>query len=357
MPHQRTRRSGAVRRDNEQPIKLSSNAASWDTVYGKSEGLKPLRETGLSLRTRKAVRQEKRNLARRRMAIASLAFLVIVAATLFFWMDNSNRLVGKQLAQNADASMNSGEFFSGIAAGTRSMSNPSTPIISSAVSIEEPTPIIASFNGLDIRLPISVNDLTEVGFHPANHSYAQSFEPRLTLADTDQVKKQKGTGRDKAQQPTDKNAILVGQSFIMYRSGRSGSSTSAIDAGAAHGSVVYSPVNGVVTQICTYTLEGKVKDYEIHIQPEGIDNYEVMVIHIEDLHVEVGDALIAGVSPIARVRNTAQFFKSQLADFSNSDGNHVHIQINDITNPKCQAMHDNRSTPLPVKEQEQDSNH
>jgi murein DD-endopeptidase MepM/ murein hydrolase activator NlpD len=123
----------------------------------------------------------------------------------------------------------------------------------------------------------------------------------------------------------------------MWRA-RPGKPDSAADVGAAPGSTVYSPVDGTVVRIRPYKLYGRVDDFEIHIQPTGHPELDLVMIHVDELQVAKGDAVSAGVTPLAVVRKISDQIHTQLADYVTEGGNHAHFQINDVTNPDYKGL-------------------
>lgn len=209
--------------------------------------------------------------------------------------------------------------------------------LSAAGQAPAPTPILATYGDVTIRLPVALDDLTEVGFHQAARDYGLHLKTSLPTADTDAAKKAHGTGRDKSKQATGEDAVLVGSVLRMWRN-RPGPPDSAVDCGAPPGSTVLSPVDGEVVLVKPYKLYGRVDDFEIHIRPTGHPEIDLVMIHVTDIAVTAGDQLDAGVTPIARVRRISDKMHTQLADYVTEGGNHVHFQLNDATDPDYKGL-------------------
>ena len=212
------------------------------------------------------------------------------------------------------------------------------------VTITNPTPQLATYKGMRIHLPVSMKDLTEVAFHQASYSYALPLNTHMPFEDLSKAKKNKGTKRDKTVQQTGKNALLCGSALKLWRSGRVGSVMTAVDCGAASSSLVFAPVSGIVTKVCTYDYEGKVEDYEIHIRPGGHPNLEIVLIHVKSPYVKRGETVIGGVTPLARVRKMSAYVRNQLSTYAPSGGNHTHVQLNDTTTAEYKRRHAKKST-------------
>lgn len=367
--HRRSVRSTAVRRDGHQPRPISSNLNSFDTIYAREAGLRPARDTGISLQSRRQRRQVQVDKRANRAVVAVVLFLVLLLTSGLIWMNSSNSR-GQAIAQK-EASLD-----------PMSASNPleieriqkNVPVIQASnvvfsakelranpceesylkraatlgISSVTPTPQFATFGDIKLSLPVGVEDLTQVGFHRASSSYAQPLETTLAIMPDEAVKGAGGTKRDKSLQPTSPGALLMGSTFEMPRS-RDTKRRSAVDVGAPAGSLVVSPITGMVVKVSLYNYEGRVDDYEVHIQPDGHPNLEIVLIHIENPVVSVGDTVEAGVTPVAMVRQMSQYIKNQLADYSGTDGNHVHVQINKIDDPLYIKRHVKDKKTITVK--------
>lgn len=351
-PTRRLTRARVQRRDEFQPKVIRSNhdVEAWDTVFGKGSGLQPVRDTGLALQTRHEMRLEARRKRQRTLSlVAALAFFILLFAGIA-WMQHSET-TGRRLAEKATAQASVTEKTSSSRvknASAKSQSGGTPNIASSSLttatavaltreSREESvtttmrTPLVAEYKNIPIHLPVSTATLTEVAFHQASYTYSLSLDTHLPFLDLSKARKQKGTKRDWSMQPYGKKVLLCGKAIKVWRTGRRTSATSAVDCGAEAGSLVYAPIDGVVTRVNTYNYENKCTDYEIHIQPTGHKNLEMVIIHVESPYVVVGDKVVGGQTPIARVRKMSLFVRNQLASYTKGAGNHAHIQLNDTS--------------------------
>ena len=81
-----------------------------------------------------------------------------------------------------------------------------------------------------------------------------------------------------------------------------------------------------------YLLYEELPDVEIHIQPDGRSDLDVVLIHNDGVTAKAGDRVEAGVTPVSHVRDIASFLTDvQLGFYTAADdpGNHSHIQVND----------------------------
>jgi murein DD-endopeptidase MepM/ murein hydrolase activator NlpD len=126
------------------------------------------------------------------------------------------------------------------------------------------------------------------------------------------------------------DGVWAGNAIRLWRSGRNGEPDTAVDIGANPGTDVYSPVSGSVLQARSYLLYGKHPDWEIHIRPDGHPELDAVLIHVEDVSVQAGDRVIAGVTRIAAVRDLTKVMYLQLATYTLNGGAHVHVQLNAV---------------------------
>ena len=281
---------------------------------------------------RKAAHQRKRR--RQRLIIGAIVLcLATVLGAGLCWMHRSNKLARAVVQRNTTET----------ASASTAAARPSTAPAPEPM----PTPVVASFKGVALHLSVSLKDLTEVGFHPASYSYAMPLDTSLVATDTGAVAAAKGTGRDKSKQPAGPAAALIGFSIQMWRTDAgSYEGRSAIDEGAPAGSTTYAPIDGTITAVRYYNYENGCKDYEVHISfdsPE-LARYEIVMIHEDKVRVKVGDKVIAGVTPIAQVRDLTPYLDNQLSVFTGEAGNHAHIQVNDTKSQSYLDVQKQRAT-------------
>ena len=288
-------------------------------------GLGTVRDTGLALEGRAARQQRQRARARRRTIGWSLALTTLLVLASFGWWTSSERRAA------ADP-------FAGSSADSVAAAHKRQGLGFSAGSAKaDPTPLFASYRSLQLRLPVSTASLSEVGFHQAAYTYARHMTTTLKEADNSDTRAAKSTGRETSTQPTGADAMLQGSFIRMWRS-RPGNPDSAADVGAPPGSDVFSPVNGTVTKIKPYKLYGKHDDFEIHIQPTGWADVDLVIIHVTDLSVAVGDKVDGGVTRLAAVRKLSDRVHHQLGDYTGDGGDHVHLQLNDARDPRYKGL-------------------
>ena len=195
-----------------------------------------------------------------------------------------------------------------------------------------PTPLFGSYRSLHLYLPITVESLTEIAFHQASGKTALHIDSLLPDADMNVVARNHGSGRTVPTQ-TVEPAVLTGSVLRMWRSNRRGAPDTAADIGALPGTLVYAPVTGTVLQVRPYKLYEKYDDYEIHIQPGGWKDIDVVIIHVDSPSVKAGDRVVGGVTRIATVRKLSDRVTPQIAAYTRDGGDHVHLQLNQVAVP------------------------
>ena len=195
----------------------------------------------------------------------------------------------------------------------------------------DPTPLFASFSGIDLRVPIDPADITQLAFHQAS-SGTNAVHLNSLVPDADM----KAAAKIKAVQPAADpaglpDAVWNGTGLRLWRSNASGPPDTAVDVGANPGTPVYSPVTGTVLQVKPYKLYDQHDDFEIHIQPEGRVGLELVMIHVDDVTISPGDRVTAGVTQIASVRKLSnKIGDMQLTGYTTNGGDHTHLQLNAV---------------------------
>ena len=198
-----------------------------------------------------------------------------------------------------------------------------------------PTPLIAEYDGVLIHTPIKASDLEGVLFHQAATEYGLVLSTQLPEADPEKMLIDPDY-EIAEEQPTG-DEWLNAKALHLWRTDTATDMDTSIDVGAESGTQVYAPVTGTVVLVGTYKLYETIEDYEIHIQPEGRPDLDVVEIHIKDVQVKAGDKVIGGETPLAKVRDLASedITDIQLAFYSKEGhGNHTHVQVNNANADK-----------------------
>lgn len=332
-PRTGSRRDGLVRTINSAEVRYpgvelpETDQREYDLWRESGRILMPARDTGLALEGRTSRERRRRERKKRQQIIAMTCALVALTAAAIVWRTSSDA----RAARTPEVA---------VATPAARRSNATDPNVAQMRALhpeEPPTPIIARYKNLEMRLPVRLRTLTELGFHQASYSYAVHLKTEMPFADMSAVKKAKTTHRDISKQATGPSAVLTGAALVMWRD-RPGKPDTAVDVGAKPGSDVLAPVDGTVVKVKKYKLYGKYTDYEIHIQPNGLKTIDVVMIHITDVSVTPGTPVRAGVTRIGAVRKLSDRETLQLGHYTKGGGDHTHVQLNDATDPEYKGL-------------------
>lgn len=116
---------------------------------------------------------------------------------------------------------------------------------------------------------------------------------------------------------------------VMDDAGRDGPRTGALDVGAGSGTTAYSPVTGSVTSI---RPDPTVEDANVvGIKPDANPDVRVNVSLVKgDGGVGVNDRVVAGMTRLGSVADSAQVLDPQLSAYTSDAGNHVTIRVSRV---------------------------
>lgn len=220
--------------------------------------------------------------------------------------------------------------------GTSTLASASgaTPTTAVEQAPREPTPSFAEQGGMRIHLPVDALAVTALGFHQASFSNALAMTSLVPDCDMKLARELHAVPPSGDSENADPE-VWDGACLRLWRSNRPGGPDTAADIGANPGTPVYSPVDGTIVEVKAYKLYDKYDDFEVHIQPTGRDTIQVVMIHIADPVIKVGDSLVGGVTRIGSVRKMSDKITNlQLREYTANGGDHVHVQVNDLTLPK-----------------------
>lgn len=292
-----------------------------------------VRDTGLALEGRSARSERLRRQSQRRALIVGAVVASALLLAVIGW-----RYASDQRAATLPLDESSSSSAANVpVGGAHEQPASSGAVFRSANKAPDPTPIFASYGKLKLRLPVETKRLTEIGFHQASYAWALRMKTPLKDAKNSEAKAHRSTGRETSTQPTGADAVLVGKVIRMWRN-RPGQPDTAADVGAKPGSAIISPVTGTVVKIKSYKLYGKWNDYEMHIIPDGFDNLDIVMIHLADPTVKVGQRVEAGVTRVGAVRKLSDKMTDQLAQYTKGGGDHVHLQVNNADYPGYKGL-------------------
>ena len=183
--------------------------------------------------------------------------------------------------------------------------------------------VVARAGDVGLLLPVTVASTTAIGFHPVDNPDSVAFEP---------VGERVGGG-GLAQRLAD---VFAGGGelpyYLMEGDGSETSSpTAGLDVGAVPGAEVFSPVDGRVVSVQKTTIQGGHEDVEIQIQVADDPSLLLVVSHIAQAGVDVGETLTQGESLLGRVRAYPEEIEQQLSRYTSDAGDHVQMMLLRVT--------------------------
>jgi hypothetical protein len=177
--------------------------------------------------------------------------------------------------------------------------------------------VVARLGALHIQLPVSQSRVTAIGFQGGSDG-ALAVSPLGTQANQGLLRRLV-------------HKIVGGSSGSprWYQlPGGQGPATSAIDVGAAAGTDVYSPVDGVIVAIDDVVLNGRTYGSRIDVQPATAPSLTVSVSHVKvDPALTVGAPVTAAGSKLGSLVDFSHAEQQALARYTNDAGNHVEIEV------------------------------
>ncbi|MGO8685422.1 MAG: hypothetical protein ACLQUT_12715, partial [Thermoleophilia bacterium] len=109
--------------------------------------------------------------------------------------------------------------------------------------------------------------------------------------------------------------------------GAASPATAGLDVGAVPGSNIVSPLDGQVAGVKSYKLLGRYTDEEIDIRFASDPGLLLVMTHVADVSVSIGDEVQAGVTQLGRVRAFPAQVVQNLKQFTSDAGDHVQIMV------------------------------
>jgi hypothetical protein len=177
--------------------------------------------------------------------------------------------------------------------------------------------VVAEYRDLRLHLPIAQPQLTALGYHGAGVG-ALPLEPLGRQGNRGLI------GR-----VLDRVFGSGGGGLTWYQlAGGSGASTSALVVGAAPGTDVYSPVDGIVVGISDFVLNRKRYGVRVDIQPTAAPSLVVSISRLRaDPALTVGASVVAARNRLGTVLDLARVERQALARYTQDAGNHVTLEV------------------------------
>jgi hypothetical protein len=178
-----------------------------------------------------------------------------------------------------------------------------------------PDTVLAEAAEVGISTPVRPASLTGLGYHPEGEGLIAMVPRGDNLS---------------------KNALLglvtSGETpeginyHVMDDAGREGPRTGALDVGAGSGTTAYSPVTGSVTSI---RPDPTVEDANVvEIKPDANPDVRINVSLVKsDGGAGVGDRVVAAMTRLGSVADSAEILDPQLSAYTSDSGNHVTIRV------------------------------
>ena len=176
--------------------------------------------------------------------------------------------------------------------------------------------VVAVHNSLQLRVPVAQQRITAVGYHAVDNG-ALTLDPVGEQANKGLFARlvRRLAGGDKA-------------GLAWYQLGGEGPANAVLDVGAAPGTDVYAPVDGVVVGISDYVISGKRLGSRVDIQPSSEPSLVVSLTHLRtDPRLTVGAAVTSSSSKLGTVMSFSRFERQTLARYTQDAGNHVSLEV------------------------------
>jgi len=176
--------------------------------------------------------------------------------------------------------------------------------------------VVALYGSLQLQVPISQTRITAVGYHGVDTG-ALALEPVGERANKGLFARlvRRLSGGSEA-------------GLAWYRLGGDGPETAVLNVGAAPGTDVYAPVDGVVVGISDYVISGRRLGSRIDVQPASEPSLVVSLTHLRsDPALTVGATVTASTSKIGTVLDFSRVERQALARYTQDAGNHVSLEV------------------------------
>ena len=181
-----------------------------------------------------------------------------------------------------------------------------------------PAPLVVARQGsLRLQLPIEQSRVTAIGYH-ASSDGALELEPLGRR------------GNDGLFSRLARRVFGGGEGTLVWYqlAGGDGPATSTLDVGAAPGTDVYSPVDGMVVGITEYVINGRKHGVRIDIRPTSAPSVVVSLTHLRpDPALTIGKSVAAGSSRLGTLLDFSRVERQALARYTQDAGNHVAIEV------------------------------
>lgn len=175
---------------------------------------------------------------------------------------------------------------------------------------------LATVGNLQLQLPVPTAAVTAIGYHSANDG-ALALNPAGRQGNEGLLAR---LWRRIAGSESNRRVVWF------QLGGDNG--TEVLDVGAAPGTDVYAPADGVVVSITPIVLNGKLVGSQIDLRPRAAPSTTVSISNVTpDPALAVGSPVLAAVSKLGSAVHVAKVEEQALAAHTNDDGNNVAISV------------------------------
>ncbi len=182
---------------------------------------------------------------------------------------------------------------------------------------------LARVGGVLLRLPGTAPIV--VGYHEAATAVPLALEPVGVLLDNRNATRVEAPPDDVAGVPY----------LIMTSRGRRAPATSAVDIVLADDQPILAPVTGTVSDVRTYWLYGTHLDTRLEIRPDDDPSLRVVLVHVRDALVRLGDTVEAGSTVVAAGPTRFPFSSHIDVDTAPDRWPHVHLEVQPFDAPRA----------------------
>lgn len=179
--------------------------------------------------------------------------------------------------------------------------------------------VIAHAGDVPIVLPVPGEATTAIAFHPVGTPEAVAFSPQGECVS--------GGGIGRRLADIFETGGGVQYYLIEGEGGDASAGTAGLSVGAAPGSSIVSPVDGVVTAVKEYDLLGRHRDVQVDIRLASDPTLLLVLTHVADVRVEPGEQVVAGETLVGEVRAFAQELDQALRQFTSDNGDHAQLMV------------------------------
>lgn len=248
--------------------------------------------------------ERRRHRSARLIAVASVA--VVVAVIIVVWTIGA---LGKEVVRGAERDTQASTAAATAAVPVLPAGKP-VPQRLAAALLDPKTP------GLQLQLPINRSAVTGIGFGRRDGADVVELEPAGRRANL-------SWGRRMVERFI---STKPSSSLSWFRLGNG--TPSMVTIGAAPGTDVYAPIDGLVQVVTPYRLNGENHGVVVQIQPLG-DGQTIVVLRNLDVDpaLHVGQNVSEGTTQLGTVRGMGDAIKAPLAAYTHDSGSGLEMYV------------------------------